>query len=317
MTIQPVEISIKGKPRYVPSAQVENKTIIAKGRWVRVAEIKDELVSEGESVRDPDSFLDSLKSKLKADVFTFTQKLPDVKPKFRLPFEPDNVASIRITTFKDWWDRLPQSTRRNVRLAAKRGVSVRSVPFNDDFVRGIHRICNESPVRQGRRFWHFGKDFETIKRIHATYLARSEFLAAFCENELIGYLKMVYVDRTAILIHFLVLNSQHEKKPGNALIAKAVEICEQKGVSDFLYGRLTYGNKQHSSLVEFKLRNGFEQIDFPRYYVPLTIKGRIFVGLRLYRGPAGVLPEPILRMIVGLRSSYYRLVFAKTGEAVT
>ena len=81
----------------------------------------------------------------------------------------------------------------------------------------------------------------------------------------------------------------------NALIAKAVEFCEQKGISHFIYGQFIYGNKHQSSLVEFKRRNGFEQIDFPRYYVPLTLKGAVFVRLKLYKGFGGLIPEPILQ----------------------
>ena len=50
-----------------------------------------------------------------------------------------------------------------MRRAAKRGVIVRVAPFDDEFARGIHKICNEAPGRQGRRFWHYGKDFETVK----------------------------------------------------------------------------------------------------------------------------------------------------------
>ena len=59
----------------------------------------------------------------------------------------------------------------------------------------------------------------------------------------------------------------------NALIAKAAEVCEQKGISHLIYGQFIYGNKRRSSLVEFKRRNGFEQVNFPRYYIPLTLKG--------------------------------------------
>ena len=34
------------------------------------------------------------------------------------------------------------------------------VPFTDDFVHGIMDIYDETPVRQGRSFWHYKKSFE-------------------------------------------------------------------------------------------------------------------------------------------------------------
>jgi glucose-6-phosphate 1-dehydrogenase len=141
-----------------------------------------------------------------------------------------------------------------------------------------------------------------VRRGLATYLDRCEFIAAFWKEELIGFLKMVYVDHVAILFHIISMNEHYDKRPMNALIAKAVEFCEQKGISHFVYGQFVYGNKHRSSLSEFKRRNGFEQINFPRYYIPLTVKGRVFVRLKLYKGSGGLLPEPILQIVLSFRS---------------
>ena len=96
---------------------------------------------------------------------------------------------------KEWWENLPQESRKNVRRAARRGIVVKIVPFDDDLVNGVHRIYNHTPVRDGRVFWHFGKDFETVRRGLATYLDRSEFIGAYWNEELIGFMKMVYVDQ--------------------------------------------------------------------------------------------------------------------------
>ena len=38
-----------------------------------------------------------------------------------------------------------------------------------------------------------------------------------------------------------------------------VEVCEAKGISHLIYGMYNYGNKRNSSLLEFKIRNGFEE----------------------------------------------------------
>jgi len=146
-----------------------------------------------------------------------------------------------------------------------------------------------------------------VKREHATFLDRSEFVGAYFEDELIGFIKMVYVDRIAFILHILAFNSHYDKRPLNAMITEAVKICAQKGVKYFVYDKYVYGNKKDSSLVEFKRRNGFEQVNFPRYYIPLTLKGKIYVGLRLYRGAVGLIPGPVLNLLLKLRDKFYSL----------
>jgi hypothetical protein len=304
------EIRIAGKTLQVPSVEICGRTVVTRGKRIKTAQIKDEQVVEGVSVEDPESFIARIKqSGLNADIFTFTQRSPEGAPKHDYHFEWDNWAAIATTSFKNWWEnRLPQESRKNVRRAAKRGVTVRIVPFDDDLVEGVHRIYNETPVRQGKRFWHFGKDSETVRRELATYLDRTTFIGAYCNQELIGFLKMVRVNRVATVFHILSLNTHHDKRPMNALIAKAVEFCEQEGMTHFIYGQFVYGNKHQSSLLEFKRRNGFEQIKYPRYYVPLTVKGQVFVRLKLYKGPGGLLPEPVLQRVLSCRAWLSKLL---------
>jgi len=312
--VEQTEIRISGKTLYVPSTEICGRTVVVTGKWIKTAQIKDEELVQGVPVEDPESFITKLKeSELTADVFTFAQRPPEITPKYDYRFEWDNWAAVPTTSFKDWWEnRLPQESRKNVRRAAKRGVVVRVVPFDDDLVKGIHKIYNETPIRQGKRFWHFGKDLDTLRRELATYLDRSEFIGAYWNKELIGFLKMVYVGRVATLFHIISMNEHHDKRPMNALIANAVEFCEQKGISHFIYGQFAYGNKHQSSLLEFKRRNGFEQINFPRYYVPLTVKGRLFVLLKLYKGIGGLVPEPILQTVLSSRAWCSKMLWVRT-----
>jgi hypothetical protein len=296
------EIRVKGKTAFVPSADIDGRTVISTGKFFKVASIRDADVTEGELVKNPETFVAALKkSGLKADVLTFFQRPPDISPKFDLFFEWDNYAAVTVSTYENWWENVPQETRKNVRRAAKRGVVTKVVPFDDELVRGIHKLCNETPVRQGKPFWHFGKDFETIKREHATYLGRSEFIGAFFEDELIGFIKMTRVDSVAFILHILASNAHYDKRPINTLIAKAVETCADRKTRYFVYDKYIYGNKKDSSLLELKRRNGFEQIQFPRYYLPLTWKGKIFTALKLYRGVSGILPEPVLKVALAGR----------------
>ncbi|HEY1663729.1 MAG TPA: hypothetical protein VGI03_15025 [Verrucomicrobiae bacterium] len=302
------EIRVRGKTALVPSVEIEGRTVIATGSLFKLAAIRDADVVEDAPVKDPQAFIAALKtSGLQADVFTFFQRPPDVSPRFDFHFEWDNYAAVVVSTFEDWWEKLPQETRKNVRRAAKRGVTAQAVPFDDELARGIWQLCNESPMRQGKPFWHFGKDFETVKREHSTYEERSDFIGAYFEGHLIGFIKMVYVDSVAFILHILASNAYTDKRPINALIAKAVEVCAQKGMRYFVYDHYVYGNKTDSSLVEFKRRNGFEQVRFPRYYIPLTLKGKIVIHLKLYRGLVGLLPAPVLKLALAARNWIYEL----------
>ena len=303
------QISIAGKTFHVPSAEICGRTVIVTGKWVRTAEVKDDAVVQGVLLEDPDSFIAKLKEiELEADVFTFAQRPPEITPRYNYHLEWDNWAAISTACFNGWWDNLPQVSRKNVRRAGRRGVVVKVIPFDNDLVQGVHRIYNSIRVRDGRLFWHYGEDVDTVRQGLATYLDRSEFIGTYWNGELIGFLKMVYVDHVATIFHIISMDEHYDKRPQNALIAKAAEVCEQKGISHLIYGKFIYGNKRRSSLVEFKRRNGFQQVNFPRYYIPLTLKGGLFVRLRLYRGFGGLLPEPILQVALSCRAWYYKRI---------
>ena len=174
--------------------------------------------------------------------------------------------------------------------------------LDDALVSGIKRIYDEAPVRQGRRFWHYGKDLDRIRAENSSYLDRSEFIGCYHEDELIGFMKIVFVGKVARIMQILALSAHQDKRPMNALIAKAMEICHQKGVTYLVYSKFTFGKKKNDEMAEFKRRNGFTQIDFPRYYVPLTLRGRLAYALKLHRGLIDMLPSGALQMLARLRS---------------
>ena len=196
--------------------------------------------------------------------------------------------------------------RQNVKKSVKRGVSTRTVPFDDQLVRGIHDIFNESPIRQGRPFWHYGKDFETVKRETSHCLDRSEFIGAYCQDELIGFIKLLYTGKVADVVIIVSKQKHFDKRPTNALLAKAVEVCVQRRISFLTYAKFSYGNKTNSSLADFKRHHGFEQVLFPRYYIPLTLKGKIAERLKLYRNLQEMLPEKVIAVLVKARSRLYK-----------
>lgn len=304
MGVEAIELRVKGKPVSVPAVVIEDRTILVLGKWIRIAAVHDENWVEGEIIKDPETAVARLKKdKLEADLFTFAQRLPDVEPRFQYPMEWDNAAAIPLSTYTDWWEnRIPQAARKNVRRSAKRGVVVRTVQLDDQFIQGITDIYNETPVRQGKPFPKYGQDFETVKKDVSQILERSQFIGAYFGNELIGFVKLVYLGRVASILSINSKSQHFDKRPTNALVAKTVEICCEKGMSHLLYGRYAYGKKVSSPLTEFKRRSGFEKILIPRYFIPLTVRGRMILKLNLHLGLVGVLPGGLVDFLVKMRA---------------
>jgi hypothetical protein len=304
------EIKVKGKAVKVPAACVEGATVVVTGRWLRTAAVQDEEWLEGKRVGDPEAFVRAFRQQnLGADLFTFVEKLPETKPRHPYPWVWDNAAAIPITTFDEWWEKhLPQVTRKNIRRAAKRGVFAKIVEFSDDLVRGIIEIHNDTPTRQGEPFAHYGKDFDLVKSEYGTFLETSEWIGAYVEEELIGIIKLIKMGKVAGIMQIITKTKHYDKRPTNVLIAKAVEVCQQQGIEFLVYGKFVYGNKTKSSLTEFKRRCGFQRIDFPRYYIPLSLKGRIAMKLKLHLGLLGILPPGLISLLYEMRARYYRWV---------
>jgi hypothetical protein len=306
-------IRIRGKNTTVPAVWVSGQEVICTGKYLRMARLFDDELAEGEPVADPAQFATELRaSALSADVFTFPQKPGSGERHRAFYHENDNWAAIPIHGFEQWWEHLPQESRRNVRRAAKRGVVVKEVPFEEELVRGIKRIYDETPVRQGRHFWHYGKDLDAIRLENSTYLQRSWFLGAYFEGELIGFLKVIMADHVGTVIQVLSMEAHRDKRPTNALLSQAVRSCAERGVSLLVYGNYSYGKKGADSLTEFKRRNGFEKLTVPRYYVPLTLKGRIALKLGLHHGLSNIIPRPVAKFLLAARAAALRLTMRST-----
>lgn len=306
LTAAQTEIRVKGKSTYVPSVEIDGRTVVTTGRWLRTAIVRDEELVEGDTVANPTSFIPHLRrSGLKADLFTFAQRMPDVTPKHSYHIEWENAAALPVTSFGQWWKAQTEySVRKGVNRAKKLGVTVTVANFSDQLVEAILRIYGETPVRQGKAFWHYGKDYQSIRRALATYLDRSLFIGAYHNSELIGFMKITSVNGTATMTQILSARRHFDKRPNNALIAKAVEICETKRMSHLIYGSFVYYDPD-SSLTEFKRRSGFEAVPLPRYYIPLTLKGQIALKLGLHRGIAGNIPIPLFRRFLAIRRYWY------------
>src|SRR5262249_25408926 len=157
-------------------------------------------------------------------------------PEFPFHSEWEGVAALPVTTFDHWISKQVTPTARNkIRKAQKSGVAVREVHYDDDFIRGMTDIFNETPIRQGRRFWHYGKDFATVKQQFSRYVFREDLLGAYYRDELIGFVMLGNAGRYGYLGQILSKIAHRDKAPNNALIAKAVEVCQRRQMPYLVY----------------------------------------------------------------------------------
>lgn len=259
-------------------------------------------------LENPDNFIAQLKSeKFPIDIFTFWQRLPDFEPLYPYYWEKDSIAALRVSTYNEWWEKqISAKTRNLVRKAEKKGAEIKIVPFDDRLVSGIVSIFNETPIRQGRPFTHYGKSFEKIKAEMSDRPDQSEFIGAYLDDELIGFIKLVHTDKYTMLTEILSKIAHRDKSPTNALMAKAVEICANKKIS-----LLTYAKWLEGGLGEFKVHNGFERFDLPRYYVPITTKGRIGIRMKIHNGIKGILSDKTKSKLKEIRKKYYEIFVQK------
>jgi hypothetical protein len=296
--------------------EICGKGIQVHGRLVRVARLD---ADKYHFLDDPAAMIEGLqKCGTRIDLFTFMQRLQETEKKYSYPMELDNLAVLPVSTFDHWWNHQIKSYPRNrARQAAKRGVVMREVPFDDTLVKGIWEIYNETPVRQGRRFPHYGKNIETVYKEAATYLDSSVFVGAFLGDSLIGFIKLVH-DETktqAGLMNILSMTRHRDKAPTNALIAEAVRSCAERRIPYLVYANFVYADKQNSSLTHFKEVNGFSRVDLPRYYVPLTGLGRAALQFGLHRRLAERIPEPVAAKMRDLREAWLHLRFQSAVES--
>lgn len=285
--------------------RVCNKDVTVQGRLIRTARLDGEKYTFPD---DPEAVVGMLrKCGTRIDVFTFLQKLPDSTANYPYPYEMDNLAVLPVTTFDNWWNNQIRSYPRNrARQAEKRGIVLREVPFGEELVKGICGIYNETPVRQGKRFPHYGMTLERAREYAGTFLDRSIYIGAFVRDTMIGFVKLSMDEsRTqACLVHILSMAEHKDKAPTNALIAEAVRTCAREGVPYLVYEHFNYGKKA-DSLTHFKEVNGFQRVDVPRYYVPLNEIGRMALRLGLHHRLAERIPESLAGVLRGLRKGWY------------
>lgn len=284
------------------------------GRFIRTASLSADTF---EFLSNPEAAVEMLrKCGERIDLFTFMQRLPETERKHSYPMEWDNLAVLPISSFDHWWNKqIGFKARNKAKQAEKNGVQIRELPFTEALVRGIWEIYNESEIRQGKRFPHYGKDLEAVHKMSATYLDRSVFFGAYLENRLIGFVKL-HCDESrtqAGLIHILSLIEQRDKAPTNALVAESVRYCAEKGIPYLVYSRFSDGKKERDSLMDFKERNGFKKVQLPRYYVPLTSLGRAAIAVGLHKRLLDHIPDSVLSKLRLIRKVWYTRKLQSAG----
>jgi hypothetical protein len=293
---------IKGQPARIKCMDILGQRYALSRGPVSILRLEDEWY---EDVNDPLAVTEELRVSrgFKPDVFTFWQRLPETKPRFDFSVEWEEIAALKIESYEHWWSKQVKGTTRNmIRKSQKAGVVIREALFDDDFVDGMCRVFNETPVRQGRRFWHYGKDRSTIREQFARRLFRERLIGAYLDDEMVGFAMLGNASRYGDLGQIISMIRHRNKAINNALIGKAVEICERENLQ-----YLVYAYWSDSSLADFKRHSGFEQVRLPRYFVPMTARGQLAMKLGAHRGWKAMIPEGLKRKFKHWRSRWYAM----------
>lgn len=273
---------------------------------IRILTLRDEL---SDSPEDPEPIIQDIQQgRLPVDLFTFLQRPPKTSPRFSYYMEWDNLAVVEISTYENWFKKqIHPNTRTNIHKATKKGLVVRVEAFSDELVAGLVELFNETPIRRGRPYPYYGWNSEAVKEEWATQLEQSLWVVAYYQNLLVGFVKLIVSDGIARTSGTIARESQRDKSPMNALLAECVRLCASMKIPLLVYGKFTYGQKGETSLTEFKKHNGFKKLEVPRYYIPLSTRGRIGLRFGLHRNLIDVIPGPVLRTLLKLRSKWYDL----------
>lgn len=288
---------------------IADHAVAIDGRLLRIARLRDEYYVQP---ADPEAFVAAVRAaRAGADLLTFVQELHDRKPRYPYHQEIDRMAVLPVRTYKYWYDKqLRFKARNKLKKALKSGMDLRVVPFDDALLQGIQRIYDETKIRQGKANWHYGKDLDTLRAEHATFLDRSEFVGAYHDGELIGFAKVTHSPRATIIMNIVGMIAHRDKAPTNALIGKAVELAAARRT-----GLLNYGVWGRRGLNDFKVSNAFECFEVPRYYVPLTARGALALKLGLHLPLKERVPERWIVAAADLRARVNALRFGRGGRS--
>lgn len=290
---------VDGRPATLRCARLLGRTFIVSGSTCTTLRLEDEWF---EDLDDPQAVIEAAACELhpRPDLFTYWQRVPDTQPRHGFHTEWEELAVLPIESYAQWCKQIGCKTRNRIRKAEKEGLVVKQVPYDDEFARGMTAIFNESSVRQGRPFPHYGKSFETVKSQFGRYVHRESMLGAYVNGELAGFVMLADAGRYGLATQIIASLKHRDKSPNNALMAQAVALCAEKKLPYLVYAYWT-----DDTLAEFKRHCGFEPMRLPRYWVPLTRKGRMALAGGLHHGWKALLPDPLKTQLKALRQRWY------------
>ena len=267
---------------------------VRKRSFVRIAKFQEETEYLSDAPLSG-RFLEKIAER-DADIFTFVERkwcCPLRSVPTSLSKTEDNIALLQVTPYEDWLSKVGKKTRNMIRKAEKNGIRTEVVDASEQLAEGIWKIYNETPVRQGRAFSHYGEPLGDVKAL-VRLAKNSTFIGSFLEGELVGFVQLMHGDQVVVMAQILSLQKYWDKAVNNALVAKAVEVCALRKELWLMYGRI--GN--HPSLDAFKESNGFSRFALNRYYLPLTRKGKISIKLGMHRTLKDALPEWLKKTLI-------------------
>ena len=287
------------------TVNIEGNNFIVSGRLLQTLNLKDELLND---IGEPDIIIQKInKQKIPCDILSFTQQIIDTKPKFKFHMEWDNAAAISITNYDEWFTKqIHPNTRNKIRKAQRSGIDVKIESISRRLAEGISEVFNETPIRRGKPYSYYGRDVDTVENEWSQDTGHNDFLVAYYKGEVIGFIQLVYGKHAARTSGTVAKIAHRNKAPMNALFSKAVEVCADKKIPYLIYGKYVYRNKDEDSLTSFKRKNGFKRVDLPRFYIPLTLKGKLAITCNLHKGVSEAIPQKIIDIISQARSLWHR-----------
>src|SRR5690242_10042625 len=87
----------RGRPVSVRGVQIHDRRLIVQGKLLRIARLRDEWYDD---IGDPALVVNALRnSRLRPDLFTFWQRLPDTTPKYSYHCEKETLSAIPLKSF--------------------------------------------------------------------------------------------------------------------------------------------------------------------------------------------------------------------------
>ncbi len=273
-----------------------------------------QLIHPNEHIYDivPDKDFLSRLANQNTDLFTFVQRTflqGSAEKENGLFRASDPIGLLTIDNYDRWFKSTTQSVRRMTRKGVRVGLETRIAHIDDAFARSALKIYNETPIRQGRRYSGYGMTLAEAKKKFSED-KKSEVFGTYFHDELVGLMAISFGDRVAAFTTFISLISHRLKYPNDLMIATAVKRCEEKG-----YRYLTYGNMGFNPGLDFfKKAHGFKIFNAPRYYIPLTLRGKLAIKLRVYRSFQHSIPISIVRPLLPLYNVVSRFLPTNFAE---